>query len=1589
MDCVAVDIAWGPWAGPSCRGGLDFTLAFEESILSILPTALLIIAAALQVAFLLGRPRQTANGTLLWLKQSLIISFGLLRLAVLMLWALPGTTASRTKLTLAAAALNFVVVIPLSVLSYFEHVHRAAPSFIIELYLLLTLLFDIARVRTLWLMRTTSHEQLAAIETVAVVIKIALSFSEAARKDDLVFPGVKEKYTKEQMAGFYGRSMFFWLGSALWNGYTRYLVPSDLTGPRDDESAELLRERFRSQWARNPNKTAKAALLTTLIKSMPDKFLVPVLPRAIIVALTLAQPMLLERMITFVQGGGGGGYEQRMDVGYALIGAFAALYTLLALFNAWYAHACNKLALEMRSQLVDSCYRKLLKLRLAALDSGKAATLINVDMQHIMEGARILHDIWASFVTVAVAVYLLYRKIQLAFLAPLLCTLVMMVLAGICSAPLGPRQLAWLAATESRVKSTMFMITGFKEVKMLGLSPDYMQNLQNLRLTEVNLGRRFRRILSIIITLSAASTELSILVAFGGFAIISKTHGTPLTFQTLFASLALLRISLDPLFLLIQGTPAFVSMFKCLGRVQDLLNEERVVDSRSSSTLAISENSSASSFTLKPECRVTTEEFHAVFPQGPGLPDISPRFSTMADLVEISDASFCWRGRESTPALYVMSLTIRPNSFTAVIGPVGSGKSTLLKAILGEIEHISGTRQMRRGLKVAFCDQEPWLLDQTLKQNIIGSRPCPFDPEWYQRVIDACALAQDITGLAQGDDTPVRGGGSALSGGQKSRVALARAVYSKPELLLMDDIFSGLDRKSATHIFSAVFSENGLLAKLNCAAVLVTHSTQFLPRFDTVLVVNNGMIAHQGTYEELLRSGALDDSILSRVAAPKAATSVADTVEVTSDGKVVLKNAPIDKEENDASRAPSEWAVYGYFLKSCGIAGISLFFVLAAILAGERSFETVWLKMWAEGDQKALGYYMGVFTGLIVGGVSLLGGICVFFFDVLLPSSSLRLYFGQLETLMNRTEVADAVRASISYVITVGSNTLANRFIQDIMLVDDELPMAFVNTTTSFFGVIAETVIVMISSKYVSVSIPGLIVVLWVIQKFYLRTSKQLRLMDIEAKAPLSAFLLETLQGIVSIRAFDRTSEFSSRNSELLNYSQRAHYMMVTVQVWLKMILDFVVALLAVLVTTLAVNFRTSTSLGFLGLALVNLISLSTSFKYLITFWANLETSIGAVARIRRFNKDVEPEEKFALPPPHPNWPRNGGIELQHVSASYSPHLPPAVYDVSLYIAPGTKVAICGRSGSGKSSLLATLLRCLELNSGTVIIDGIDISRISRDALRKRIMTLPQKSLFIHDSIRANMIMWDEAANSSRTPEETDALIESLLRRVGIWDTLFARKPTASSSSSSASTSSSSSLPRSPSSSAFNREIAVGSSTSSITEVTDATEIVELPADKKAKKKDKNKDGKSRDKDRGNKTLSEEEEKKKKKKKAGEDVPVTLDSPLNPEERLSVGQQQLFCLARALFQRGDSQIVLMDEFTSSMDHETEMLVREVVARDLRDKTVIEVLHRLEHIFDFDLVVVLEQGRIVEAGHPEELLQNEDGMLRGLYQSMRG
>jgi len=130
-----------------------------------------------------------------------------------------GTDGDKTKLTLAAAAVHFAAILPLSLLSYHEHVFNVAPSFIIEIYILFTIGFDAVRVRTLWLMPLDGYTPIAALETAAIAVKLAIAFVEAVKKNDLLLLDVVGKsYTKEQLNGLYGRSLFLWLFGLLWNG---------------------------------------------------------------------------------------------------------------------------------------------------------------------------------------------------------------------------------------------------------------------------------------------------------------------------------------------------------------------------------------------------------------------------------------------------------------------------------------------------------------------------------------------------------------------------------------------------------------------------------------------------------------------------------------------------------------------------------------------------------------------------------------------------------------------------------------------------------------------------------------------------------------------------------------------------------------------------------------------------------------------------------------------------------------------------------------------------------------------------------------------------------------------------------------------------------------------------------------------------------------------------------------------------------------------------------------------------------------------------------------------------------------------------
>lgn len=403
-----------------------------------------------------------------------------------------------------------------------------------------------------------------------------------------------------------------------------------------------------------------------------------------------------------------------------------------------------------------------------------------------------------------------------------------------------------------------------------------------------------------------------------------------------------------------------------------------------------------------------------------------------------------------------------------------------------------------------------------------------------------------------------------------------------------------------------------------------------------------------------------------------------------------------------------------------------------------------------------------------------------------------------------------------------------------------------------------------------------LLLVVYGLQKFYLRTSRQLRFMELESQAPLLTHCSETLSGVTTIRAFGWQTSSHRECIELLDTSQRPFYLMLCIQRWLGLVLDLTTAGIGVVVVALAMTLRETASAGSVGVSLLTVLTFNSQLSWLITAWTSLETALGAVARCMNFEKNTASEdlaEENFTPPPE--WPHAGNLELTDIGASYSNDSENVLKGISLSIAAGQKVGICGRSGSGKSSLLLTLLRLLDLNSGTITLDDVDLSRIPRQTIRERITALPQEAITVPGSLRDNI----DPLRSS-----TADLINASLSRVGLLDLVDQRGG--------------------------------------------------------------------------------------------------LDTEMK-DLGLSQGQMQLFAVARALLRK--SKFLVVDEMTSSVDAVTEERMVSVIKEEFADSTVLAVAHRLGTIRDFDKVVVMDKGRIVEAGSPDDLLAQEGGYFRTMWE----
>ncbi|KAM0429767.1 hypothetical protein ACHAPT_006373 [Fusarium lateritium] len=1402
--------------GPHHSGQFDFTILFEQSILSLLPTCIFILVVPFRISVLWNHERVSRAGLLLWLKLATIASYVCLQIALTALWSIDSRSI---KTSIAESVLGLVESLALAALSYMEHRNSTKPSALISLYLVLTIILDLALTRTLWI--RSGMQALASTFTVSLVLKTILLVLEETPKR--LSTGEKGS-VRETSVGVVNRSFFWWLNHLFVEGF-RSLIDLDSLGALNEKfNTHDLSERIGKRWETNP-KTSPYCLLKCTFLAYKWQFYAGIPPRLLHSGFNFAQPFLIQAIVVFVSL-----EETSVQIAGGLIGATVLVYLGLAISGAWYKYLSNQLVIMYRGGLVSLIFQKTLRLKTASIKESAPVTLMATDIDTIVAAGSSVHDMWANLVELPIGIYLLHRQVGSPSLLVLVPTVITTILSGFVSPAMDPATVKWNAAVQKRVGETSSMLSQMKGIKMMGLGDFFHGLVQSLRVHELKVSARFRWLLVDFVTLAAISSQITPIVV-----ILSAIYWTKadegLSVAEAFTSLSLISLVTQPLVAILTSLMQIAGIFGCCGRIQAFLLLEEQKDGRESL-----------------EHSPSVEERHSVSEKGLGSPHKegqSPESAQGSQVVCIQDATF--QTDDEVVLLKDINLRVLQGTLNMIVGRVGCGKSSLLKAILGELVPTQG--HVRADDSVGYCDQIPWLRNTTIKSNIIGQSP--MDEKWFDAVLQLCALDEDMHQLPDGYETVVGSGGVALSGGQKQRVALARAVYSQKRLLVLDDVFSSLDNSTSEKVFQRLMGTNGLLRRNNTTVILTTSKVHFLPTADYITMLEGRCITrNQEPYDKLesLAKGVLED------------------VEQSPDTKSPrASDKSSAKKEIDLARQTGDTGCYKIYLRSMGWKIICIVFPLAVVSTVLEVMPQIWLRLWTErADGSKDARYAGGYVGFTLAAMSLGTFNLGYFLIMAVPKSSNRLH----EKLLT-----SVTRAPLYFFTTTESGSILNRFSQDMTLIDGTLPLAFYLTLDLTLRGVVQTGVVASGATYFGAFLPLSFIALYLIQKYYLRTSRQMRLLDLEAKSPLYTHFTEMIAGLSTIRSFGWSKAFLGEGYQLLGESQSPFYMMFCIQRWLELVLDLFVAGMAVVLVSLALRIQGATTQGAIGLAMVNILGFNQTLTTVIDQWTQLETSLGAIARLKSFINHTPDENKQAEKEVPTDWPAEGGIEIDNITASYSDESHPVLNDVSLAIKPGQKVCICGRSGSGKSSLVLSILRLLELSSGSIHIDGKDLAAITRQHIRSHITTVPQDPVNLSGTVRHNL-----------DPEElvqADEILVQALQKTTLWELIESRGG--------------------------------------------------------------------------------------------------LDADLS-ELGFSVGQRQLFCLARALLSR--SKILLLDEPTSSVDNATNEEVRHILKEVMDGRTVVEVAHRLDHVTDFDVVVVIGQGKILEVGDPKQLLE-EDSALSAL------
>lgn len=1096
------------------------------------------------------------------------------------------------------------------------------------------------------------------------------------------------------------RFWLLWLWPVLRRGARGPLTEADLYDLPRHLQADCIDGQQRRSLVRSRGR-GKTTVARVLLRAFGWRYPFVVLIFSVWLASLMMTPVLTDKLLACLASG------EDFGVGLLLaIGLVAAYLVNCNMGSQWYIQT-TQLGYEYRAAAALLVFRRILRLRMQDNAKDYALNLVQVDAERLYIFAQLSHlPLVAVIVVFAAAVYLLhYEGADVAGIAlGIVCSTV--ALQAIVSRLSGPLRRRMQQASDERVALLAQALESFRVLKMYGWVPVIFVRLQELRRKELWYAAGYL----IFRAFSSASSYTTTMVTMVAILVALVARGEQLSAQRVFLIYTIVGLVRAPLGGLAIGASAIVDGLAALRRLEafivhdgeaDVFDGDGILDATGA---AIGETPAAAAAAAV----AVAAALHGSFVHGL---DTESGFRVS------------------------LSIALRRGELVAVAGRVAAGKSSVLLALLGELTTSAGAERSVCS-RVAYLAQPPWIRSGTVRQAVV--QDLEFIEDQYWRAVRVAQLLPDLEAWAEGDTSFVGGRGLTLSGGQRARLGLAHVLYrclvSHVELVLLDDCLSAVD----VHVALAIVEEAlyGLLLDGRRTVVMVMNSNFVaLDAVDKVLAVQDGDVRCHGSTDEWLSSAPAElRHSVQQTTLVKPCKRVVEHVQAPPPREVLALALP--KGQLCVRRSALATKVLAYYLGAGKVyTGVFVGLALAVPMLGAealRVYSDYFMGQWAQDNATAsesssnAGFRSFLFWCLAA---VLAAFVRVFVFVGVAVRTSHRVHSRLLDRLT-------AVPAGYFDVTPVGG--ILNHFSKDLDALDSLLPqyiLDFAQDIVMLFGVVC---VIVWSAPPAAIAVIPVLAGFYFIRTFFSRTSREARRLDSAGRGLLYSAVGDAADGLPTIRAHGQSAGLVAQFAMLLDRNGKAFFQNYILQPWCILVLDSLGAAIVFATAVSCIILRDTIPASAASMAIVYSLTTRGKLQFCIRLSVEAENQLVAVERLMHLEEGLpcESEEEAAAPS---GWPSRGALQLRGVALRYRPELPLALRGLSLDVEAGTKVGLVGRTGSGKSSLLSAILRLVELESGSIRLDGVDICSVPRKSLRRAISVIPQDPVLWSGSLAFNL----------------------------------------------------------------------------------------------------------------------------------------------------------------------------------------------------------------------------------------------------------